>query len=72
MQRYKLQKEDISIIKEQIQNPNEYIVEVMNVIAKKRGAIMSGGYTDEEKLANIIIDDFRTAKIGKITLEKVK
>ena len=72
LQRYKLQKEDISIIKEQIQNPNEYIVEVMNVIAKKRGAIMSGGYTDEEKLANIIIDDFRTAKIGKITLEKVK
>ena len=72
LQRYKLQKEDISIIKEQIQNPNEYIVEVMNAIAKKRGAIMSGGYTDEEKLANIIIDDFRTAKIGKITLEKVK
>ena len=72
LQRYKLQKEDISIIKEQIQNPNEYIVEVMNLIAKKRGAIMAGGCTDEEKVANIIIDDFRTAKIGKITLEKVK
>ena len=26
---------------------------------------------DEEKIANIIIDDFRNGKIGKITLEKI-
>ena len=43
----------------------------MNQIAKKRGAIISGGYIDEEKIANIIIDDFRNGKIGKITLEKI-
>lgn len=67
--RYKLSQEDID---EDIQNPNEKVVQIIDKIAKKRGAIMSGGYTDEEKIASIIIDDFRTGKIGKISLEKVK
>lgn len=71
LQRYKLTKEDIQNIKKNIQNSNEQIAEVMNQIAKKRGAIISGGYIDEEKIANIIIDDFRNGKIGKITLEKI-
>lgn len=68
--RYKLTKEDINNIKENVQNPNEQIAEIVNLIAKKRGAIISGGLTDEEKIASIIIDDFRTGKIGKITIEK--
>lgn len=72
LQRYKLTKEEISKIKEEIQSPNEQIIEVMNLIAKKRGAIMPGGYTDEEKVSAIILDDFRSGKIGKITIEKVK
>lgn len=72
LERYKLQKEDINNIKENVQDPNEQIVEVMNLIARKRGAIVSGGHIDEEKVSNIIIDDFRTAKLGRITLEKVK
>ena len=71
LQRYKLTKEDIENIKKNIQNSNEQIAEVINQIAKKRGAIISGGYIDEEKIANIIIDDFRNGKIGKITLEKI-
>ncbi|MBO5479459.1 MAG: ribosome biogenesis GTPase YlqF [Clostridia bacterium] len=72
LQRYKLTKEDINNIRENVQNPNEQIVETMNLIAKKRGAIVSGGYVDEEKIAGIIIDDFRSGKMGRITLEKVK
>ena len=32
--------------------------------------IVSGGNVDEEKVANIILDDFRKGKIGNITLEK--
>lgn len=72
LERYKLTKEDINNIKEKVQNPNEQIVEVINMIAKKRGAIVSGGYTDEEKIAGIIIDEFRNGKMGRITLEIVK
>lgn len=72
LERYKLTKEDINNIKENVQNQNEQIVEVINRIAKKRGAIVSGGYTDEEKIAGIIIDEFRNGKMGRITLEIVK
>ena len=43
----------------------------MNLIGRKRGALISGGNIDEEKVANIILDDFKNGKIGKITLEKV-
>ena len=47
-------------------------MEVMRLIGKKRGAIISGGNIDEIKTANIIIEDFREAKIAKITLEPCK
>ena len=43
----------------------------MGLIAKKRGAIISGGEVDEEKIAGIILTDFRSGKIGRITLEKI-
>ena len=47
------------------------IYEIMCLIGQKRGCIVSGGNVDDEKVANILLDDFRSAKIGKITLEKV-
>ena len=47
------------------------IIELMNIIAKKRGAIISGGEVDYEKTSNIILNDFRTGRIGNITLEQV-
>lgn len=50
---------------------NEKIVEIMNFIGKKRGAIISGGEVNLERVATIILDDFRSGKLGKITLEKV-
>ena len=31
---------------------------------------MSGGYIDDEKTSKIIIEDFRTGKLGRITIEK--
>lgn len=72
LERYKLQEVEIQNIMESIQNPNEQIMEVLYLIGKKRGAIVSGGNVDEEKVANILLDDFRTGKLGKISLEKVK
>lgn len=67
---YKLENEDIEeILKNKNQMENENIMDIMRLIGKKRGAIMSGGNIDENKTANMIIKDFREAKIGKITLE---
>ena len=46
-------------------------LELMNIIARKRGAIISGGEIDYEKVSAIILNDFRSGKIAKITLEKI-
>ena len=48
------------------------IVQVIELIGRKRGAIISGGRIDETKTARLILDDFRSGKLGRITLEKVK
>ena len=72
LQRYSLKKEEVQ---EELSNEermeNENILEIMYKIGKKRGAIVSGGRIDEEKVANIIIEDFRSGKLGRITLEKI-
>ena len=65
-EKYKISQEEISNIAD---NP-QYTLELMNLIGRKRGALVSGGNVDEEKVANIILDDFRKGKIGNITLEK--
>lgn len=46
-------------------------LETMDMIAKKRGAIMRGAEIDYEKIASIILDEFRKGKIGRITLERI-
>ena len=43
----------------------------MRLIGKKRGAVVSGGEIDDDKTASIILTDFRSGKLGRITLEKV-
>lgn len=45
-------------------------LEIYDAIAKKRGAIISGGDFDYTRTANIILNDFRSGNLGKITLEK--
>ena len=70
--RYKLENTEIeNILNNKDNMENENILEIMNIIGRKRGAIISGGNIDEEKVANIILEDFRSGKIGKITLEKI-
>lgn len=70
LERYKLDAEVVeNILSNENQMENENILEVMHLIGKKRGAIVSGGNVDEEKVANIILEDFRSGKIGRITLE---
>ena len=43
--------------------------ELLELIGKKRGCIVSGGNVDTLRTSNLILDEFRAAKIGKITLE---
>lgn len=43
--------------------------ELLEVIGKKMGCIISGGEVDLFRAANIVLSDFRAAKLGKITLE---
>ncbi len=44
---------------------------MLNDIAIKRACLKKGGAADTERAAKLIINDFRSTKIGKITLEKV-
>lgn len=71
IQRYKLEEEQIEQIKKE-KEEHETIMEIMQLIGRKRGAVVSGGRVDEEKVANIIVEDFRSGKLGRISIEKVK
>ena len=71
IQRYSLDEKQIEEILNQDQLENENIYEIMQLIGKKRGAIASGGKIDDEKTSKIILEDFRSGKLGKITLEKI-
>ncbi|EHK2355971.1 ribosome biogenesis GTPase YlqF (plasmid) [Clostridium perfringens] len=42
----------------------------LDAIARKRGAIMAGNQIDYNRIAGIILDEFRGGKVGKISLEK--
>ena len=43
--------------------------ELLETVAGKRGFLVSGGEPDTERAANIVLDEFRSGKIGRITLE---
>ena len=66
VERYKLNEVDIK----EIEESSNSIYTLMQIIGRKRGALVSGGNTDDEKVARIILEDFRSCKIGKISLEK--
>ena len=70
LERYSLDEKLVNEILSQEQGENENIYEIMQLIGKRRGAIISGGNIDDEKTSKIILEDFRIGKLGKITLEK--
>ena len=72
LERYSLNEQIVNDILEQDQEENQNIYEIMQLIGKRRGAIISGGNIDDEKTSKIILEDFRSGKLGKITLEKVE
>ena len=71
LERYSLDQELVSEILSKEQDENQNIYEIMQIIGKKRGDIMSGGNIDDEKTSKIILEDFRNGKLGKIALERL-
>lgn len=43
--------------------------ELFEIVGRKRGFLVSGGEVDWERSANMLLDEFRAARIGRITLE---
>lgn len=72
IERYKIDKQELDNIMKQDIEENDKIYEVMRLIAKKRGAILSGRKNYDEKISRILLDEFRSGKLGKITLEIVR
>lgn len=58
-ERYKI-KDDISELKG---------YEILELIGRRRGFVISGGEVDMERAANMVLDEFRGCRIGRITLE---
>ena len=55
----------------EIDGEQEAALANMEAIAKKRGFILPGKRIDYERTAKTLLDEFRSAAIGKITLEKL-
>lgn len=60
LDRFKLKREDIEDIQP---------YELLELIGKKRGMLISGGEIDTERAANLIMDEYRAGKFGNISLE---
>ena len=54
-----------------ILDENETPLETLTKIATKRGFFIKGGELDYERAAIILLDEFRSGKLGRITLEKI-
>jgi ribosome biogenesis GTPase A len=53
-----------------IEEINEDPLETLNSIARKRGCLVKGGEIDYNRIAVILLDEFRGGKIGNISLER--
>lgn len=62
IERFKLQNVDLESVE---------AYDLLELIARKRGMLMSGGRVDTERASVMILDEYRSAKLGKITLECV-
>lgn len=46
--------------------------DLLCLIGKKRGMVVRGGETDTERAANMLLEEFRSCKIGYISLERAR
>ena len=50
-------------------NNQKETMEVLEEIARKRGALLSGGNINMQKISDIILNEFQSGKLGRITIE---
>ena len=43
--------------------------DLLEQCARKRGMLISGGEADTERMAKVLLDEFRGGKLGRFTLE---
>ena len=55
--------------REEEENDVAYGYHLLQVAGKKRGFLISGGEVDTERMAKILLDEFRGSKLGRFTLE---
>ena len=70
-----LNKRDVNILKNRYnlsEDSYEDTLYLMDEIGRKRGAILKKNEIDYFKVANLVLDDFRKVKLGRITLETVE
>ena len=60
-----LNKDEDSVIK----NNKKETIDILEEIARKRGALLSGGNINMQKISDIILNEFQSGKIGRITIE---
>ena len=60
LEKYKLNEEDIDSL-------DSY--DILELIGRKRGCLISGGNVDTMKASKIFLDELKAGKIGKISLE---
>ena len=44
--------------------------ELLEAAARKRGFLISGGEVNTERMAHVLLDEFREGKLGRMTLER--
>ncbi len=71
IKRYEINDADIKEINNK-KSEMDKTLKLIDIIGMRRGAVISGGKIDETKISNIILEDYRSGKLGKITIEKVK
>lgn len=70
-----LNKKDVNILKNRYNLSEDFYEEtifLMDEIGRNRGAILKKNEIDYFKVANLVFDDFRKVKLGRITLETVE
>ena len=72
IERYELDRESVAASYDEgaINPDNSVALYIMEQIAIKRGCIKKGNAIDYEKASNILLDDFRSGRLGRITLER--
>ena len=55
--------------REEGEEPVAYGYRLLELAAQKRGMRISGGEFDTERMARVLLDEFRGGKLGRFTLE---